>query len=95
MDIKTSRQIWSDTQLFDKDLTTIIKFQEEVASIVGAIVAGEQGIISRILSVESKNKQPEQLKTHEAILRYHQYDQTLSPDDFSRAFDSTGKSQDQ
>lgn len=86
MDIKTSRQIWSDTQLFDKDLTTIINFQEEFASIVGAIVAGEQGIIFKIISDESKNKQPEQLKTHEAILRYHHYDQTLSPDDFRRAF---------
>ena len=88
IDAKTSRQIWSDNLRFVEDLTSIIKFQEQVAAIVGAIVAGEQGVISRILFVESKNKQPGQLKAHEAILRYHQYDQTLSPEDFSRAFEA-------
>ena len=88
IDAKTSKQIWSGTQQLDSNLTTIIKFQEQVASIVGAIVAGEQGIISRILSVESKNTQPEKLKTYEAILRYHQYDQTLTPGDFSRAYEA-------
>jgi TolB-like protein len=88
LDVKTGKQIWSGTQLFDSDLTTITKFQEEVASKVGAIVAGEQGVIFRLLFVESKNRNPELLKTYEAILRYYQYDQTLSPDDFRKAFEA-------
>jgi TolB-like protein len=88
IDAKNSKQKWSGTQRLEGDLTTIIKFQEEVASIFGAVVAGEHGIISRILSVESKKIPPGQLKTYEAILRYHQYDQTLTPGDFRRAYEA-------
>lgn len=88
IDAKHSRQIWSDIQWFDRDAAQIIKFQEEVAAIVGTKIAGEQGIISRTLSAESKNKRPAKFSTYEAILRYHEYDQTLSPEDFSRAFEA-------
>ena len=76
VDVKQNRQIWSDTQWFRGDLTQIIAYQEEVAAIVGAKVAGEEGIISRILSSESRNKQPTQMQTYEAILQYHEYEQT-------------------
>jgi len=88
IDAKHSRQIWSDIQWFKRDAAQIIKFQEEVAAIVGTKIAGEQGIISRTLSAESKNKRPAKYETYEAILRYHEYDQTLSPKDFSRAFEA-------
>ena len=88
LDVKNSRQIWSDTQWFDKSLTQIIKFQEEVAAIVGAKIAGEYGIMPRIMAGESASKQPEELQSYEAILRYHQYDQTLIPEDFLRAFEA-------
>ena len=88
LDVKHSRQIWSDTQWFDRGLTQIIKFQEEIAAIVGAKIAGEYGIIPRILSGESAKKQPDQLQTYEAILRYHQFDQTLTPEHFLRAYEA-------
>jgi TolB-like protein len=88
IDAKHSRQIWSDIQWFDKDATQIIKFQEKVAAIVGTKIAGEQGAISRALSIESRNRRPAKFKTYDAILRYHEYDQTFSPEDFSRAFEA-------
>ena len=88
LDVKHSRQVWSDTQWFDKGLTQIIKFQEDVAAIVAAKIAGEYGIMLRILAGESANKKPDHLQTYEAILRYHQYDQTLTPEDFLRAFEA-------
>jgi tetratricopeptide (TPR) repeat protein len=88
IDTRTSTQIWSNTQRFARDLNSIIRFQEEVAAIAGAIIAGEQGVIFRALSAESKNKHPSQLNTYESILLYHQYDLTLSPHDFVRAFEA-------
>ena len=88
LDVKHSRQVWSDTQWFVRDLAQIITFQEEIAAIIGAKVAGEFGIIPRILSGESTSKKPDQLQTYEAILRYHQYDQTLTPEDFLRAYEA-------
>ncbi|MDH3330346.1 MAG: hypothetical protein OEM01_14040 [Desulfobulbaceae bacterium] len=87
MDSRDSRQIWSDTQHLAGGVSGIITLQERVANIVGTKIAGEQGIISRTLSVESKNKRPDQLNTYEAILRYHEYDQTHSPEDFFIAFE--------
>ena len=88
VDVKQNRQIWSDTQWFRGDLTQIIAYQEEVAAIVGAKVAGEEGIISRILSSESHSKQPTQMQTYEAILQYHEYEQSHSPQNFLRAFNA-------
>lgn len=86
VDVKTNKQIWSDTQYFDGDVSQIILFQEKVAANVGAMVAGEQGIITRTLLGESRDKPPDQLNTYEAILQYHQYDQTFAPEDFVKAF---------
>jgi TolB-like protein len=86
LDANANKQIFSDMQRFDIGISEIIAFQEKVASLVGAKIAGEQGVITRTLSVESKDKHPTQLKTYEAILRYHEYDQTLTPADFLRAF---------
>ncbi len=88
MDTKTDRQIWSDTQRFAGDLSEIIFFQEKVAAAVGVNIAGEMGAITRTLFVESRGKQPDQLNTYEAILQYHQYDQTLSPGDFLKSIEA-------
>lgn len=88
IDAKANRHIWADNQRFDTSATPLIAFQERVASVVGSTVAGEQGIINLTLAGEAKKKQPAQLQTYEAILRYHEYDQTLLPEDFVRAFEA-------
>ena len=88
IDNKFNSQLWSDTRRTTGDISKIITFQEQTASIIGAIVAGDQGIICRTLSAEAKGKQPDQLSTYEAILRYHEYDQTFAPEDFREAFDA-------
>jgi adenylate cyclase len=88
IDARHNRQIWSDTHWFAGDPTQIIAYQEEVAAIVGAKVAGEEGIIPRILSSESQSKPPTQMQTYEAILQYHEYEQTHAPQNFLRALDA-------
>ena len=85
MDLKTSIQIWGDTHHSDLNARQIITFQEHVARVATAKIAGEYGIISQALSGESKTKPPAELKTYEAILRFHEYEQTLTPESFSRA----------
>lgn len=91
IDTATNSLIWSDHQRVDREVTKIIAFQEKVAVKVGAMVAGEQGIISRILFGETIDCRPDQLLTYEALLYYHQYDQTLEPEDFGKAFESLQK----
>jgi adenylate cyclase len=85
-DNRTNQQIWGDTYRCDFEASQMIAFEEEVARVIAANVAGERGIISRTLSVESNKKKPLELKTYEAMLRYYQYDWTLDPDTFLRAF---------
>jgi len=88
VDGASDSQVWSDSLLFKGSVAQIVTFQEEVAAIIGAKIAGEQGIITKTLFIESRDKLTTQLKTYEAILRYHEYDRTLAPDDFARAFEA-------
>jgi adenylate cyclase len=88
VDTKTNKQIWGDTHRCDIEAAQLIAFEEEVARVVAAKTAGEHGIISRTLSIESRSKPPSELKTYEAILRYYEYDRTLTPESFLRAMEA-------
>ncbi len=83
IDLKTGFQIWGDTHHSDFKANPIITFQEHVARVVTAKIASKYGIISQTLSAESKTKSPTELKTYEAILRFHEYDRTFTPDSLS------------
>jgi TolB-like protein/Flp pilus assembly protein TadD len=87
-DTKTGRHIWGDTHRSGLKAAPLISFQEEVAQIVAAKIAGEFGIISKTLSVETKNKPAKKLKTYEAILQFYEYEQTLTPENFLRAMEA-------
>jgi adenylate cyclase len=85
VDSKTNIQIWGDSHQFDLEAAQLISFQEEVAKAVAGKISCEDGIISRTLCIESRNKPPSDLKTYEALLRYYEYDQALTPESFSLA----------
>jgi len=84
-DTKTGEQIWGDTHLSDKEAKKFLAFQEKVAQVIAAKTAGESGVIPRVMSIESKSKPPIELKTYEAILRFYEYDHTLTSESFKRA----------
>jgi adenylate cyclase len=84
-DTTTKKQIWGDSHRSDFEAAKFIAFEEEVARVVAVKIAGEHGIIAQTLSYESKNQPPSNLKTYEAILRYYEYDQTLTAESFFRA----------
>jgi len=88
IDTKTHRQSWGDCYQVDHDAAQLIAFQEHVSQIISSIIAGEQGIISKTLSIESRHKPPANLKTYEAILRYYQFDLLHSPETFFRALEA-------
>ena len=87
-DTKTGKQIWGDTHRSNIDATKFIAFQEKVAQVIAAKTTGELGVIPKVMSIESRNKPPTELKTYEAILRFYEYDQTLTPESFMRAMDA-------
>ena len=88
MDTKTHTQIWADRYRWNNEAAQLMTFEEEVARVVAVKIAGEHGIISRILSDESRGKPPSELKTYEAILRYYDFDRTLTPASFSKALEA-------
>jgi len=88
IDTKTRRQTWADSYLCDHDAAQLIAFQEHVSQVVAAKIAGEHGIISKALSIESRHKPPANLETYEAILRYYQFDSVLSPENYFRALEA-------
>lgn len=88
IDTKTGRQTWADSYHCDFDATQLITFQENVSQVIAAKIAGEHGIISRTLSIESRHKSPANLETYEAILRYYQFDLIQSPENYFRALEA-------
>jgi adenylate cyclase len=84
-DTKTNKQVWGDSHRSDFEAAKLIAFEEEVARVVAAKIAGDRGIIAQALSYESKNKPPSELKTYEAILQFYEYDQTHKTESFIRA----------
>jgi adenylate cyclase len=85
VDLRNDRQIWGDAHKSRFDPARLIAFQEHVATVVAAHVAGEGGVISQKLSGESRNVPPAELTTYEAILRFHEYERTFAPALFERA----------
>jgi adenylate cyclase len=81
-DTKTKQQIWGESRRSGFEAAGLMSFEEEVARVVAAKIAGEHGIIAKTLSYESRNRPPSELKTYEAILRFYEYDQTLAAESF-------------
>jgi tetratricopeptide (TPR) repeat protein len=88
LDTSTNMQIWGDSHHCDLETARLISFQDKVAKTVAGKISCEDGIISKTLSIESKNKTPCKLRTYEAMLRYYEYDQTLTPENFLRAMEA-------
>lgn len=86
VDTKSNVLIWGDTLRAAGGLADMYPFSEQIALNIATKVCGESGIITRAICRETKNKAPENLLTHEAIMRFWEYEQTSNPDTFNRAF---------
>lgn len=88
VDTTTNTQIWGDMHRSNLEAAQLIAFQEEVAQVIAVKIACEDGIISKNLSIESKNIPPSDLKTYEAMLRYYEFNMLFSGDTFMRALEA-------
>ncbi|MEJ2589233.1 MAG: hypothetical protein P8165_16985 [Deltaproteobacteria bacterium] len=87
-DTATGQQIWGDVHHCGEEACCLIEFQDEVAKAVAAKVTGEHGVICRVLSLESKNKPPSEMKTYEALLRHYEYQESYCQQSFMREFEA-------
>jgi adenylate cyclase len=88
IDTKTNMQIWGDAHPHVLRPGRLIAFQEHVARVVAAKIAGEFGIIGKTLSAESKTIPPSDLRAYEAMLRYYEFNFSFSTESFYRAFEA-------
>jgi TolB-like protein len=88
IDARTGTRIWADMHRSDLEAARMFAFQEQVARVVTAKIAGESGIIVKTLSMESKNLPPSNLQTYQAILRYYDFNAHYSADTFLNAFEA-------
>jgi TolB-like protein len=88
IDTSTNIKIWGESHQAKLEAARLISFQEKVAKAIAGKISCEDGIISKTLSVESRNKPPFDLKTYEAMLRYYEYDQALTPESFLLAMEA-------
>jgi adenylate cyclase len=85
IDTRSGRQIWSDSRRSAIDITNLISYQEEISREVAVKIAGERGWIMKTMDKESNRHSPKHSTAYEAVLRYIEYDMTLSPEALSRA----------
>jgi adenylate cyclase len=88
IDLATHTQVWADTNESEFRADRVIAFQEEVARLIAAKICAEFGVISRAMSIESKNIPPADLKTYEAILRYYTFGANFSKATFFKALEA-------
>lgn len=88
IDLSTGIQSWGEMYKSGPEAAQTIAFQERVAKLVAAKIAGEFGIIARAFSAASKNLPASDLKTYEAFLRYYQFNSSFSEKTFQRAFEA-------
>lgn len=87
VDTKTCTQIWGDTHHCDKAAQSFA-FEEEFARVTAAKIVGEQGIVSKALSIENRSKLPSDLNAYEAILCYYEFERAYTPESFLRALEA-------
>lgn len=87
-DTRSGIRLWSDTHRCDMEAAHMISFQEQLARVVTAKIAGETGIIAKTLSIESKKVPPSDAQTYHAILRYYEFNARFSAAAFWNALEA-------
>jgi adenylate cyclase len=87
-DQKTHEQIWGNIYHCNLKTVDLFAFQEEVAQIISATIAEQEGFIAKALSLESRNKPPSEMETYEAIHKFYRFETTYSPEAFHDAFEA-------
>jgi adenylate cyclase len=88
IDQKTHNQIWGDIYHCNLKTADLFVFQEEVAQIIAAMIAEQEGFIARTLSLESRNKPPSNMETYEAIHKFYKFETTYSSESFHDALEA-------
>jgi len=85
LDTSTAEQIWGESYKPDQTASDLIAVQEDIAHNVVGAIADQYGLVTRMLSKESRKKAPANLEAYDAILRFYHYETVLTPQAFKTA----------
>ncbi len=91
IDSETAAQVWQ------KDFKGVFKpahlilMQEEIAQSVIGCIADQFGALARVLCREARKSIPSSLQSYDAVLRFHQFENTLTKEAFDSAYSALEK----
>ncbi|WP_163339525.1 hypothetical protein [Desulfopila sp. IMCC35008] len=85
-DTKLEVQIWGETCETEAGLQELYSFKKHVVKTVATKICGEFGVIPKAITKEVKSKLPSELTTYEAVLKFWEYEQSMTPKAFEQAF---------
>ena len=85
IDSITAEQVWRQDAKRDFDQENLILMQEEIAQSVIGCIADQFGALNRVLSREAYKTIPSSLQSYDAVLRFHQFENTLTKETFEFA----------
>jgi TolB-like protein len=88
IDTKAGTQLWGDTCNTGLSIEEIISFKEQMVRTVATRVCGEFGVIPKAICKESRHKESTKLSSYEALLRFWEYEQSLTAESFTRALEA-------
>jgi len=86
IEANTGEHFWGEHYQRDLTAANLITIQEEIARETVTCIASEYGIIPQRLSQESRKRNPADLNTYDAILRFYYHQTHHTPETFSTAF---------
>ena len=91
LDCTTSEQVWQQSFKRSLNAQNLIHLQEEISQTIIGVIADQFGMVTRILSRESRKEIPASLQSYDAVLRFYQYENTLIKESFKLALSAMEK----
>lgn len=86
VDAKTNIRVWSDICSSLDKLPDLYSFKDKIVRVIALKICGDFGVLPRIIRKETRNRPPRELSTYEAILRFWEFDQMMTPESLQKAF---------
>ena len=84
-DTKTGERIWTDQYKQLSLPNDMIRIQEDVARNAATMIAGEYGLVSRIMVDHLDKSVPANISAHDAILYYYRFNRERTPESWDAA----------
>ncbi len=87
-DTASGHHIWGETYTGNFDTRENAQYHVNIAKTIAAVISGDFGIVSRLISAETRHIPAKQLSAYEAGLRYYEYERICTAEGFMRSMEA-------